>query len=58
MLYERLAYKGKSEVIYEEFISHPLNTKKNRIICWIIWIISLLAPMVVAVIHQGYISLT
>lgn len=56
ILYERLAYKGKSKAIFQEFISHPLNTKKNRIICWIIWVVSFLSPMVTAVIHKGYIS--
>lgn len=58
MLYQVLVRKGKSEEIYKEFISHPLNTKKNRIICWIIWVVIFLTPMVVAMINKGYISLT
>jgi len=33
---------GKDELIMQEFTDHPLNTKTNRIWCWIIFVLSFL----------------
>jgi len=57
ILYLLLAAKGKHGDIYDEFINHRWNTKRTRVICWVIWISSLLLPMALAVYFQGYISL-
>ncbi|ATP57294.1 hypothetical protein CPT03_12835 [Pedobacter ginsengisoli] len=56
ILYYVLAAKGRHENIYDEFINHHWNTKRTRIICWGIWISSLLLPMAIAVYYKGYIS--
>ena len=58
VLYIVLAKNGKSEAIFSEFVEHPMNTRKNRITCWIIWIALMLLPMVTATIFAGSISLT
>lgn len=57
-LYKMLVSGGKSEQIVSEFQDSAINTKRNRIICWIIFVVSLLAPMCVAVINKDYIILT
>lgn len=58
LLYLLLIKDGKGDAIYKEFINHPLNTKKNIILCRLIWIALWLLPMVTAVILKGSMSLT
>ena len=43
----------KYRLIFEEFKDHPLNTKLNRVICWLIWLISFTAPAILAIIQMG-----
>ena len=52
ILYQILAARGKSQITYSEFLSHPWNTKINRMMCWLIWILSLILPMILAVYIQ------
>lgn len=56
VLYRGLVRGGKSEKIYNEFISHPWNTKKNRVACFIIFFVSLLLMMGCVVALKGYIN--
>ena len=32
-----LMSKGRSELIFQEFKNHQLNSETNRVICWAIW---------------------
>jgi hypothetical protein len=57
-LYQSLVRNGKSEKIYIEFISHPWNTKKNRIVCFVIFFASMLLMMGCVVVLKGYIKLS
>ena len=52
-LHHGLARDGKSRVIFDEFMSHPWNTKGNRIICWAIWILSMILFTAIAFIKNG-----
>ncbi len=45
LLYLILAQNGKYNAIYEEFESNPWNTKKNRVICWVIWVASIFVDL-------------
>lgn len=51
-----LISNGKYRLIFEEFKSHPINTKSNRIACWIIWSTSFIAPMVLAILQKIYVK--
>lgn len=44
--YKVLRRNDKWDKIYNEFIGHPLNTKRNRIICWIILLLIFIVPLV------------
>lgn len=57
-LYSILVKNGKSDLIYEEFIDHPMNTRKNCILCYAIWGALVLLPLVTGTILHGSISLT
>lgn len=52
VFYQILARKTKSSRIYEMFIKHKWNTKTNRMLCWLIWAISFLAPFVLVIVHK------
>ena len=52
LLHQLLVARGKSQEILEEFTNHPWDTKSNRIICWVIWTLTFLAPMVRAAFHH------
>lgn len=52
-LYRYLARKSNSEQIYKTFIDHPWNTRTNRIICWIIWAVIFLMPVMWVVLFKG-----
>lgn len=51
LLYRYLMYKGRSEAIFAEFKDHPINTSKNRLICWVVWIGSF-AVFIIAALLQ------
>lgn len=53
VLYLTLVRKGKSEKIYKEFITSPINTKSNRMICWVIWVAIILSLFISAVLIRG-----
>lgn len=52
ILYCIFIRKGNSEKIYKEFIDSGINTKLNRSICWIIWLICFLSVFVAATIMR------
>jgi len=47
---------GKYQLIFDEFENHPINTRTNRVTCWVIWLLSFTAPIVLAIIQKGDIS--
>ncbi len=49
-LHQILVKNGKSEKIYAEFNNHPLNTARNRRLCWVIWVFCFLLFMITAVL--------
>lgn len=53
VLHQLLGRKVNSEKIYRKFIEHAWNTKKNRLLCWLIWITSFLAPFILVVAYKG-----
>lgn len=57
VFYRSLVRNGKSEKIYNEFISHTWNTRKNRITCFIVFFAIMLVLMGTVVALKGYIKL-
>ena len=55
LFYRSLVKNGKSEEIYREFISHPWNTKKNRVACFVTFFPIMLLMMGCVVALKGYI---
>jgi hypothetical protein len=50
--YRGLARNGKSQIIFDDLISHHWNTKTNRIICWTIWILSVTLFISISIIKN------
>lgn len=54
ILYVILVKDNKSDIIYQQFINHHFNTKRNRLICWLIFIIIVFVPVIIAAIKKYY----
>src|SRR5690606_26357981 len=52
ILYQIFGRQSKSTKIFEMFIVHEWNTKTNRMLCWLFWTISFLAPITLATIRK------
>ncbi len=50
-----LIHSGKYMHIFEEFQNHAMNTKSNRIVCYMVWFLTFISPSILAVIQMGYI---
>lgn len=53
ILFQIFGRKTKSTEVYEMFIDHKWNTKTNRMLCWLFWTISFLAPFTLVIIRKG-----
>ena len=45
--------KEKAAEIYDEYTTNGKNTGLNRAICWIVFVVSFLAPLLIAGLEKG-----
>lgn len=55
LCYKKFYGNDKSKKIYTEFIGNPLNTKRNRTICWVILVSVLFGSFVLIDILRPYV---
>lgn len=51
-------YKGKDKLALDSFTNHPIDSKLNRSLCWIIAALCVLIPMALAIIFKDDIRLS